>query len=289
MPGETGRELSVQISGRKVLAGITVVTLLLLPVILFVEGPFRVALALPFALVFPGYSLLAALFPRRDDLPGVRRLAFSIGGSIVILSLAGLVLNFTTWGIQPLPVFIALSIFILATSFIGWRRQEELPQADRLSLHIGAIVPGWGGKGRLNRALSVFLIVAVAVAAGSLGYAITTPKLSESYTEFYIAPAEGGTEDYPTEINLGESLSLTVVVVNHEQEPGSYRIRVDVDGASYGWLETGILDPEGEWQEAVTITPPARGENQKVQLYLYAGAATEPYLERPLQLHLDVR
>ncbi len=247
------------------------------------------ALTLPFALAFPGYTLLAALFPRRDDLPGVRRLAFSIGGSVVILSLAGLVLNFTPWGIRPLPVFIALSIFILVTSFIGWRRQEELPQADRLSLHIGAIVPGWGGKGRLNRALSVCLIVAVAVAAGSLGYAISTPKLSESYTEFYLAPAEDGTEGYPTEISLGESLNLTVVVVNHEQAPGSYRIRVDVDGASHGWLETGIIDPEGEWQEAVRITPLARGENQKVQLYLYAGADTEPYLERPLQLHLDVR
>ena len=59
----------------------------------------RIVLGLPLVLFFPGYTLLLALFPRKDRLGGVERLVLSIGLSIVITAFLGLIINFTAWGI----------------------------------------------------------------------------------------------------------------------------------------------------------------------------------------------
>jgi len=39
------------------------------------ETPVRIILALLLVLFLPGYSLIAALFPRKDDLDGIERIA----------------------------------------------------------------------------------------------------------------------------------------------------------------------------------------------------------------------
>jgi uncharacterized membrane protein len=45
-------------------------------------------------LFFPGYTLISALFPRKDSLSGVERLALSFGLSIAVVPLIGLILNY---------------------------------------------------------------------------------------------------------------------------------------------------------------------------------------------------
>ena len=46
-------------------------------------------------LFLPGYALIATLFPRKDDLDGIERIALSFGLSIAITPLLGLALNYT--------------------------------------------------------------------------------------------------------------------------------------------------------------------------------------------------
>jgi len=43
-------------------------------------------------LFLPGYTLIATLFPRKDDLDGIERVALSFGLSIAITPLLGLAL-----------------------------------------------------------------------------------------------------------------------------------------------------------------------------------------------------
>ena len=63
----------------------------------------------------PGYALIEALYPKRD-LDELSRFALSVGLSLAVVPLAGLVLNFTPFGIRLLPV--ALSIAGITVSFM---------------------------------------------------------------------------------------------------------------------------------------------------------------------------
>ena len=62
------------------------------------ETPVRVLLGLLLVLNLSGYSLVAALFPRRDDLDGTRTIALSFGLSIAVVPLLGMGFNYAPLG-----------------------------------------------------------------------------------------------------------------------------------------------------------------------------------------------
>ncbi len=65
-------------------------------------------------LYLPGSVLIEALYPKEEDLEPLERLALSIGLSLALVPLVGLVLNYTPWGIRLNPIFVALSHLTLA-------------------------------------------------------------------------------------------------------------------------------------------------------------------------------
>lgn len=67
-----------------------------------------------FVLLLPGYSLLRVLFPTKE-LDNIERVVLSIGISLALVSLTGLVLNYTPYGVRTGPV--TLSILALTTVF----------------------------------------------------------------------------------------------------------------------------------------------------------------------------
>jgi uncharacterized membrane protein len=74
-------------------------------------------------LFLPGYSLIEALYPKKE-LDDLTRLALSIGLSLALVSLAGLVLNYTPWGIRLFPVAVSLAGMTLAFLFEALRRKH---------------------------------------------------------------------------------------------------------------------------------------------------------------------
>jgi len=89
-------------------------------------------------LFLPRYSLIATLFPRKDDLDGIERIALSFGLSIAITPLLGLALNYTPFGIRLLPILIVLSVFTIALAIGAYVRRGMTPEEDRFSVDFEA-------------------------------------------------------------------------------------------------------------------------------------------------------
>ncbi len=92
------------------LAGLVCATV---AVVYFSPGPLayvRYGLGALFVLYLPGSALIELLYPKRTDLSQLERVALSIGLSLALVPLTGLVLNYTPWGIRLDPIIISLSL-----------------------------------------------------------------------------------------------------------------------------------------------------------------------------------
>lgn len=86
-----------------------------------------------YVLYLPGYTLIEALYPRGDELDPLERLALSIGLSLALVPLVGLVLNYTPWGIRLTPVTISLALIAEALALYAlYRKYRYLRLGTRL-------------------------------------------------------------------------------------------------------------------------------------------------------------
>ena len=86
----------------------------------------RIILGTVFTLFMPGYSLIETLYPSETDLKPLERLALSIGLSLALVPLIGLILNYTPWGIRLTPILTALSALTLTLLTISAYRKFQL-------------------------------------------------------------------------------------------------------------------------------------------------------------------
>lgn len=76
-----------------------------------------------FVLFLPGYSLIKALFGNKE-LDNIERVALSVGLSLALVPLAGLLLNYTPWGIRTTPVTLSLLGLTLVFAFAAVIREH---------------------------------------------------------------------------------------------------------------------------------------------------------------------
>jgi len=279
----------MRFGNQKVLSAIVGVTLLLFPLVSFTTGPLRISFGLLLVIFFPGYTLLSALFPRRNDLGGIERIALSLGVSIAVVPLIGLILNYTPFGIRLYPVLISVTLFIIGTSAIGYYRQCKMPESDQLRFAFSVCPSEWLEMTKLNKTLFISLVVAILATAGSLGYMVAMPKEREKFTEFYILDSEGKSKNYPREALVGQPAYLTLAVVNHEHQPTSYRVEIRLKDEIINHVTTGTILHDQKWEEVINFAPRTPGEKQKVEFYLYKNDEIKPYFKEPLHLYIDVR
>ncbi len=75
----------------------------------------RSALGIVFVLFLPGFAFIKALFPSgvpiktsSENLDVIERIALSLGLSLALVPIAGLILNYTPWGIRLAPITLSL-------------------------------------------------------------------------------------------------------------------------------------------------------------------------------------
>jgi len=260
--------------------------LLVLTVYLLPFPALRIILGGPFVLFFPGYTMVAALFPGRDDLEGLERLGLSLGLSIAILPLMGLVLNYTPWGITMLSTLLSAISFIVGSSAIAYYRRGRLPLEQRYALRLELDVAGWRSGGLLDRSLTVALAVSIFAALGTFLFVLAKPEVGERFTEFYLLGPWGEAEGYPTYVLVGQPIRLIVGVINREHEDIQYRLEKDVDGQNAEQLAEIQLAHDETWEEPFAFSLQQPGEDEKVSFLLYKEGQEEPY--RSLHLWISV-
>ncbi|MDS0261434.1 DUF1616 domain-containing protein [Haloarcula sp. S1CR25-12] len=298
------------------------------------DTPLRVLVGIPLVLFAPGYALLAALFPEsglekssvRDDsepkldspaegvsIGGLERVALSLGLSIAVVALAGLLLNYTPWGIRSVPIMVALSGFTLSFTGIAVRRRWVIPEADRFRVpyrdwYARARAEFVAPDSQTDLVLNVGLVVSVLLLATSVGYAVSVPQEGESFSEFYLVTEnESGqlvADDYPTEFDRGQPRSLVVGISNNEHEQTSYTVIVQLQRVTRLDNETRIdestqlaryqptLAHNETWTRQHSVAPETTGSGLRLRYLLYRGQVDEPIdrsaAYRKLHLWVDV-
>ena len=276
----------------KTSAGLLPLNLLLIALIAAIiflpSNVLRIVLGLPLVLFFPGYVLILALFPKREGLTGIERIALSFGLSIAVVPLIGLILNYTPWGIRLYPVLLSLVVFIMTMSGVGWYRRRSLTEDEKFKVPFKIGYPVWRGQSAVDRILFVVLLLTMVGAIGTLGYVIVMPKVGERFTEFYILGPQGKAEEYPNNLKLGERGKVVLGIVNHEQEEMNYQVKVIIDNMEEGvriWLEgengelttaadntidIKTLAIDEKWERSLLFEPLQRGKRQKLEFLLFS-------------------
>jgi len=195
----------------------------------------RKALGLAFVLFFPGYVFITALFPEKKELDNLERLALSLGLSIAIVPLIGLLLNYTPWGIRLIPILVSLTIFNVIFALVAiYRRANAInPWIPRISIEKIKEELEWEQSSRLDKALTVILVIAIITSIGTLAYVVTHPRAGEKFTEFYILGPEGKADDYPTELFVGENGTVILGIANHEYRNVTYHVEIWLVNLTY--------------------------------------------------------
>ncbi len=268
----------------------------------------RVAFGFPLLFVLPGYAFVAALFPEcsaeraSDEQAGdaslggritlLERGVISLGASLALVPLVGMVLNFTEWGIRLVPVLAVLSACTVALAVVAAVRRWNLPPNDRFRVPVGEWyndLRGWlfNAETTLDTALNVAIAASVLLAAGSVTYAVASPKQPQTYTEFYLLnETDDGTlvaDGYPHNFTDGRTEEVVVGVQNHEEERTNYTVvvklqRVASRNGSAEIIEERQLEGvpvvlrDGETRRWThDVAPTMAGQNLRLQYLLYRG------------------
>ncbi|MCZ7381923.1 MAG: DUF1616 domain-containing protein [Candidatus Methanoperedens sp.] len=252
----------------------------------------RTILGIPLVLFIPGYVLIAALFPNKNDLDGIERIALSFGLSIAIVPLIGLGLNFTPWGIRFGPIITSLILFTLSLLIIANFRRLELPPEERFGVPLKATLltikeEFKGEKNKTDKILTLILILSIIASLFTLVYVIVTPKQGEKFTEFYLLGPKGKAADYPREVIPGAPINLIIGVVNHEYSDVNYTLLVQVKNDTF--LKRRILLSNNEtWEKPVSFTINRTGSNMKLEFLLYREGNGIPYRETHLWINSSI-
>jgi uncharacterized membrane protein len=213
----------------------------------------RLVLGLPFLLFFPGYTLMANLFPRKGDLGVVQRVALSVAFSIIVSPAVGFALNFL-WKIELWPVLVGITAVTAVMSALAWIRRRSIPEEERLEIVLTPPFQAGGRFSALNKMLSMVLVLAFLAAIVTLALVVANPKEGERYSGFYVR----GAQSRPTEVSAGEPTIVTLGITNHEMETMTYSIEVRAGVNLLKTTDPIRLAQGGAWENEVSFVPTER-------------------------------
>jgi len=115
------------------IATITVAVVFTVPEDFYPWSYLRNVLGIIFVLWLPGYAFIKALFPVQvpiktstENLDTIERIALSLGISIALVPIIGLLLNYTPWGIHLTPIVLSLLALTLVFATTAVIREQQI-------------------------------------------------------------------------------------------------------------------------------------------------------------------
>lgn len=252
----------------------------------------RIILGISFLLFFPGYSLVSFLWPKKKGIDGLERIALSFGLSIAIVPIIGLVLNYTTWGIDLYPLMFSIFILIFVSSCAAYFRRIKVPIEERFvpSFLINKLL----FSPRSEKAFVTLIIILFVLALSIFIYVVLTPTISSPKTTFYLLDENGSADPnaLPKNLTVGEEATVIIGVLSQESKTTNYIIEVMLQNATENTNITinqynFSLENNQENETLFTFTVQEIGE-YKLQFLLYKVENGEKVLIRELHLWLYV-
>jgi len=228
-----------------------------------------VLLAIPLVFILPGYTLTRALFPRRpadalsassngfslqprlkigQPFGAVDLMVFSLGLSLVIDVVTGLLLNLVPVGLQWQSWTFSLGLVTVVFALLAYVRDKSVHMQGK-SAHVWHIP-------LKEYALLGSALVVVALA---LWLAIIRPPQPQSgFTQFWMLSS--------TQAN--NSCAVLIGMHSFESAPATYRVQVMSNGTQVALWPSIMLTTQEEWDRVLPVSP-AVGGSTVVDAQLY--------------------
>ncbi len=257
----------------------------------------RIVLGVPFVIFFPGYALMSSLWPdKKQELDSLEKTGLSIGLSIAIVSLIGLGLNYTSFGLELQPLLVVIFLFNTIFVVISLIRRKKTDKPYVFEIRIGNLL-----LNKQEKIMFFSMIILIFVISLLIIYAIFTPKPAVTFTAIYILDSKGGIHDYPKLLNENENATVIVGVHNREHKTMTYTIVAEINENATltyvdDWDTTFILTnstayalnitlKDGQtWEKEFNFTIAEKG-HYEVTWYILVNGEKTPYSVR---LNVDV-
>ncbi len=210
-------------------------------------------LVLPLVFVLPGYTLTCAIFTKRVF--GIaEQIVFSLGLSLVLVILGGLLLNSTPFGLQTGSWIVFLCSITLITSAITLLRRSR---QNNSAIEWWKETKNAGFTFRQGLLLVLSLIVLSGGVAVSVIGAAQQPY--PGFTQFWISPSSRSSPQ--TAVRLGVS--------NMELAPMEYNLDVSVNGRLVKSWSSIHLKLHENWETTLVLPTVRQQGAMKVEAMLY--------------------
>jgi uncharacterized membrane protein len=249
-------------------------------------GFLRIVLGVSYLLFVPGYVLQAALFPHPVHLSSLDRFAFSVGLSIAVMPILGLVLDGPPGGIFLWQSLVFLTSFTVLCSLVALYRRSRLPAGEFQTVETElSLRDWWSSQNLVGRSLFIGMPVVVVVGFMLVIYVLLAPTPDKHFTEFSILDSSGVAANYPLGIKTGQPFMLKTSVTNHEGQNVNYSIRAQMNGQILVGTAPFTLNDGQSISLDINLTASTPGDQQLLEILLLRDNQTY----RRLYLRLNVK
>lgn len=230
-------------------------------------------LGLPFVLIFPGYALVSAVYRTEHNLDLPQRLALSCVISLTIVTLLAIGLNAIGY-LSTTSQILGIELIIIVSCIVVVYRRFHRDKGPHF-------VKEPGGRKVYQQFNSIWVGIVVVVAFiifGMIINLIMEGQAPTNTTAFYLLGAGGKAGNYPAQVNLGIPFPIAIGIINNENEPITYHVKVQIDQRDPESLATVVLKPGEKWEQSFDLLiEHADGSGALVRFNLHKGSAGEVY------------